>query len=295
MDTQALQAFVEVATCGSFSQAAEQLHLTQPAISKRIANLEQHLGCSLFDRIGRHTSLTESGRALLPRAQRILFSIADAQRALSNLQGTVAGPLVIGTSHHVGLHRLPPVLRQLNQQYPDITLDIRFVDSEQAYDLVQQGVLELGIVTLPPVAPEHLTTLAVWHDPLVILVSHDHPLTGHQRPGLTDLARYPAVLPSPSTFTRRIVEALFHSHQLGFEVAISTNYLETLKMMVSIGLGWSVLPRTMLDDSVACIPIANVDIARELGVVYHPKHSLSNAARALLTLLEHAAQSAPCQ
>lgn len=288
MDTQALQAFVTVATCGSFSQAAEQLHLTQPAISKRIANLEQQLGCSLFDRIGRHTSLTESGRALLPRAQRILFAIADAQRALSNLQGTVAGPLVIGTSHHVGLHRLPPVLRKLNRQFPDITLDIRFVDSEQAFDLVQQGVLELGIVTLPPVAPEHLTTLAIWHDPLVFLVSHDHPLAGHSAPSLTDLSHYPAVLPSASTFTRRIVEALFQRHQLSFDVAISTNYLETLKMMVSIGLGWSVLPRTMTDDSVRCLPVSEVDIARQLGVVYHPRHSLSNAAQALLTLLEQA-------
>ena len=82
MDIPNLQAFIAIAETGSFSEASEHLYLTQPAISKRIAALESELDTSLFDREGRHTQLTEAGRALLPRAQKILLEIEDSRRAL---------------------------------------------------------------------------------------------------------------------------------------------------------------------------------------------------------------------
>ncbi len=110
MDTQSLQAFLAVADCGSFSRAAEQLHLTQPAVSKRIAVLENQTRARLFDRIGRRVSLTEAGRVLLPRARQILVMVDDSRRALGNLDGDVGGELILATSHHIGLHRLPPIL-----------------------------------------------------------------------------------------------------------------------------------------------------------------------------------------
>ena len=118
MDIASLQAFVIVADSGSFSVAADQLHLTQPAISKRIAALETDLNVRLFDRLGRAVRLTEAGAVLLPRARRILSEVEDSRRALRNLAGTVAGSLIIATSHHIGLHRLPPVLRIFTAQYP---------------------------------------------------------------------------------------------------------------------------------------------------------------------------------
>ncbi|MAK74254.1 MAG: LysR family transcriptional regulator, partial [Pseudomonadales bacterium] len=91
MDTANLQAFLAVAETGSFSRAAEQLHLTQPAVSKRIAMLEQQLDARLFDRIGRHVSLTEAGMALKPRAEQVLSLLNDTRRALSNLSSEVSG------------------------------------------------------------------------------------------------------------------------------------------------------------------------------------------------------------
>src|SRR5690606_14764761 len=111
LDTQHLQAFVAVAETGSFSAAGERLHLTQPAISKRIAILEQQLASSLFDRVGRKISLTQAGLSLLPNAKRILQDVADAHRAVTDLRGEVRGQLSIATSHHIGLHRLPLTLR----------------------------------------------------------------------------------------------------------------------------------------------------------------------------------------
>ncbi len=286
MDIAALQAFTTVADTRSFSEAALRLHLTQPAISKRIALLESTLNCQLFDRIGRQIALTEAGQALLPRAKRILLEMEDMRRELSNLSGAVGGVLKIGTSHHIGLHRLPPVLKNFSRLYPDVTLDIQFIDSEMAFDLVMHGELELGIVTLPPEPHPTLHTRAVWNDPLAFMVSVEHPLAAQSKVALQDLANYPAILPSMATFTRRIVEKLFQEKQLQIDVAISTNYLETIKMMTSIGLGWTVLPATMLDAEVRELPIRSVELNRMLGVVFHPGHSLSNAAKAILTLLE---------
>src|SRR2546426_1778475 len=107
MDTQALAAFIAVAESASFSRAGEALHLSQPAVSKRIAALEEQLRSPLFDRVGRRIGLTDAGRALLPYAKRVLQDIEDGRRALSHLSDKVSGRLSIGTSHHIGLHRLP--------------------------------------------------------------------------------------------------------------------------------------------------------------------------------------------
>ena len=285
MDTQALTAFLAVAESGSFSTAAERLFLTQPAVSKRIAQLEQQLGTRLFDRVGRRIRLTEAGEALLPRARQVLLDLEDMSRAISNLTGTVSGTLRIGTSHHIGLHRLPPVLRRFSREYPDVKLDIHFIDSEEAWEAVLHGDLEMGVVTLPPQPDPRLHSQAVWQDPLVFMAAPEHPLARLDRVTLETLTGYSAILPSPVTFTRRIVESLFEEQALTLNISMSTNYLETIHMMVSIGLGWSVLPETMLDDSVVRLNVDTALPVRRLGVVTQPGRSRSNAAGAFLDIL----------
>lgn len=312
MDIAELEAFVGVAETHSFSQAAERLYLTQPAISKRVAALESRLDIQLFNRRGRQIELTQGGKALLPRAQHILQQLEDARRALTALNADVSGTLTLGTSHHIGLHRLPPVLKQYAKAFPRVSLEFQFIDSEQAFDLVVQGQIELGIVTLPPRYHGPLAMEPVWFDPLTVLAAPDHPLArfladsqeldaGNSDPSSSDaktsnargpaalqlsqLANHPAILPGANTFTRRIVEAKFSSAELDVNVAISTNYLETIKMMTSVGLGWTVLPATMVDASVVSLPVTDLSLSRQLGVVYHPSYSLSNAARELLKLL----------
>lgn len=285
MDTAALSAFMEVARTASFSQAAEHLHLTQPAVSKRISVLEESLGVSLFDRVSRQVSLTEAGRALLPRAQQILLDLEDMKRAVGNLSGPVTGTLKIGTSHHIGLHRLPPTLRAFSTQYRQVRLDLRFIDSEAAYEAVLSGDLELGIVTLPPVQDDRLIAREIWEDPLAFVAGSDHPLARQKHVSLADLTRHPAILPSSSTFTRQIASRLFQESGLEMQVSMTTNYLETIKMMASIGLGWSVLPASMADHELVILNIDGITLKRSLGVVYHPRRILSRAAKAMLDLL----------
>ena len=285
MDIAALKAFIAVAENSSFSLAAEQLFLTQPAISKRVSALENELEIRLFDRIGRGVSLTEAGQALLPRARGILLDLEDSVRALSNLSGKVHGTLRFGTSHHIGLHRLPPVLKKFVHNYPEVRLDIRFMDSEEACLAVEHGELELAIVTLPPSPANVLQTEVVWDDPLAIVVARDHPLALKRRPSLRDLASHPAILPATGTYTRQIAEAAFKDVDLHLDIALSTNYLETIHMLVAVGIGWSLLPVTMQDSQTRVLSINALSLSRSLGVVYHRDRTLSNAARALARML----------
>lgn len=281
MDVASLRAFLAVADHGSFSAASEYLYLTQPAISKRIASLESELETNLFDRIGRQTNLTQAGKSLLPRARQILQEIEDSARAIRNLSGQVSGRLSIGTSHHIGLHRLPPVLRAYSRAYPDVELDIHFMDSEEACHAVEHGDLELGIVTLPLQPSAVLMTHIVWPDPLCIIVGKHHPLAQQKRLSLSLLAQHKAVLPARGTFTREIIEQAFSKYQVDVNISLSTNYLETIKMLVSVGLGWSVLPESMLSVDVKSIPAQGLRLKRNLGLVWHNARTLSNAAQAL--------------
>lgn len=286
MDLATLNAFIAIAELGSFSEAAERLHLTQPAVSKRIASLEQQLDVRLFDRLGREVSLTEAGRALLPRAYQILNVLDDTRRALSNLSGQVTGRLTLATSHHIGLHRLPSLLRAFTRAHPQVALDIQFLDSEVAYEEILHGRAELAVITLAPETREPVRAVPVWDDPLDFVAAPEHPLAVNGPICLADVARHPAVFPGGNTFTHHIVQRLFEAQGLTPNIAMSTNYLETIKMMVSIGLAWSVLPRTMLDEQVARLPLPGIQLARQLGYILHTERTLSNAARAFMQLLD---------
>jgi DNA-binding transcriptional LysR family regulator len=292
MDIDTLRAFVAVADEQSFSRAASRLHLTQPAVSKRISALEQDLDSRLFDRVGRRVTLTESGRKLLPRARALLLEISDIRRQILNLSGAVSGRLSMGTSHHIGLHRLPPALRTFSQAHPRVELDIRFMDSEICCSAVLKGELEVGIVTLPLEPPDELRLQVLWVDPLETVVGKTHPLAGAPRIDMPHLLDHRAVLPGPDTFTRELLHNALGTMSDRLTVGMSTNYLETLKMLATAGLGWTLLPRVMLDDSLVPLEIKGLGLQRALGIATHRDRTLSNAARAMVAACEAVASRA---
>jgi len=293
MDIQNLRAFHMVAGCGSFSTAATALHITQPAVSKRVALLEEQVGAVLFDRIGRNVSLTEAGGALLPHAEAILLEIRAGEQSVRDLAGTVSGRLRLATSHHIGLHRLPPVLSRFKAGFPEVEIDIEFMDSEQAYELIAKSRAELAVVTLAPATEASIVTVPVWEDPLDFMAAPDHPLAAEKNLDLATFSAHPAVLPGLNTYTGQIVKRLFDLHQLGLQVSMVTNYLETIRMLASVGLGWTVLPRSMGDDSLISLKVRDTRIERTLGLVYHRRRTLSRAARAFIELLLAAGSAAP--
>lgn len=296
MDTQHLSTFVTIFDTGSFSEAAARLHLTQPAISKRIALLEQQLDKKLFDRFGKNVHLTPAGRLLLPHARQILQSLTDAGRALIDLDGDVSGPLSIATSHHIGLHRLPAVLSEFSRTFPHVHLDLHFLDSEKALLAVEQGEFELGIITLGEHAGEQMAEVPVWQDTLEFVCATTHPLalrslTLNSKVQLSDLCDYQAIAPDSNTHTTRLIQKLFDRRDLTLNISMVTNHLDTIKMMVSIGLGWGVLPRSMIDAKLTILDLKIPPLTRKLGAVFHKKRSQSNAARQFLAVLQNATQA----
>jgi DNA-binding transcriptional LysR family regulator len=295
MDIQHLSAFICVAEHASFSLAADHLNLTQPAISKRIAGLEHELGIALFDRSGRRPRLTHAGSTLLPRARSIARELQLAQQEVRDLADTVSGTLHLATSHHVGLHHLPPVLRSFADRYPNVRLQIAFTDSEKGYEAVQRGEIELAVITLAPQQPAVLEAQILWPDPLCFVVARNHPLvTSALNPGtpalqLCQLSQCANVLPGLDTHTGQIVKRLFDQHNLPLDTLMTTNYLETIKMMVNVGLGWSVLPQTLVDDELLRLPVDTAPLMRQLGYITHRKRPLSNAAKAFVELLQASA------
>ena len=286
MDTQLLESFIAVAETESFSIAAERIHMTQPAVSKRIALLEEKLKCRLFDRIARSVTLTEAGEALLPRATRILREVADTQQAISVLSGDIAGRLRLAISHHIGLHRLPPVLKQFAQNYPSVTMEVDFMDSEKAYEGILQGRFEVAVITLAPQAHPKIESRIIWPDVLAFMVADEHSLLKEPQVTLETLRGYPAILPGPGTYTGRMLRNVFEQHGIPLPTTMTTNYLETIKMMVSISLGWSLLPISMVEPGIRIIELPGLTIERQLGYIHHREKSLSNAGRAFLRLLD---------
>lgn len=286
MDTQQLLAFIAVTETGSFSTAADRLHLTQPAVSKRIALLEEQLETSLFNRIGRHVSLTHTGEALLPRARKVIQEVLDARRAIEDLNGNIRGKLSIATSHHIGLHRLPPYLRRFSQRCPDVKLDLHFLDSEIAYQEILQGRFDLAVITLAQEEDPRIVTKVIWMDELVFVASKNHPLSARESVQFDDLIRYQAIMPDAGTYTTRLIKALFDERNQPLEINMVTNHLDTIKMMIAVGLGWGVLPATMVDGELHILPIQHPPLTRSLGCIHHCYRSLNNAARAFLDELQ---------
>jgi DNA-binding transcriptional LysR family regulator len=284
LETHTLKAFIAVAEHRSFSKAAQELHITQPAMSKRVAQLENQLGAQLFERLRKQVFLTEAGRTLLPRARSILQSMEDALRTVRDLDGQVSGELSIAFSHHIGLHRLPPFLKTYSRLYPDVRLNIDFVDSDKAYDKILNGDIELAVITLSPDTHPDVLSTTLWRDPLAFMCSPDHALHLKNDVSLRELSEMSVILPGSGTHTGRLVAETFAREHLLLHSPMTTNYLETIKMMVSIGLGWSVLPKTM-KDSLEIIHVPDVYMERKLGTIAYKGRKLSNAAETFKALL----------
>lgn len=283
MDIQSLQAFVSVIDNGSFSAAATQLHLTQPAISKRLANLEQQLDCALLDRSHRSLRLTEAGQHLLPYARRVLDELYNARQTLTRLNTDVAGSLSVIASHHIGLHYLPAWLRALKQRHPGIELSLQFMESERALGLLHRLEGELAFVTLNDAMDSAFEILWRWNDPMVFVCGPDHPLAGLESPELGDLEAYECLLPAPETETYRVIRHFFMEADVRLRALSLTNHLENIKAMTAAGLGWSVLPETLLDDSLNLLP-GLPSLSRNLGAVTLRRRQLGRAGEALIDI-----------
>ena len=282
MDTNSIQAFIAVAETMSVTKASKKLFITQPAVSRRIARLEERLGVSLFDRVSKKMFLTLPGQKLLPRCIQIMQDIEFASREASRMGNKVMGHLVVGMSHHVSLYRAPENLKRYQDLYPDVELDLNFLTSEDAIEKVQSGDLELALVTLPAKPITNLEYIAIWRDELYIAIPNT---SEYQNASLQELAQKPVILPHINSTTRKNIDRVFSDLKLNFNHITETSNFEVIGKMIETGLGWSVMPAHMMNINI--VPaFADAFVAtRTQGIVRHSQRQLSLASEALLTLM----------
>ncbi|MDA8083212.1 MAG: LysR family transcriptional regulator [Nitrospiraceae bacterium] len=290
MDFYQLSYFVKVAGTRSISRAAEELLLTQPAVSKQIRALEEELGAKLFDRIGKKVLLTRAGENLYERAGQILRSVRDAETAVRDMSGDCSGELVVGTSDHIGLHRLPDVLKKYISLFPKVDLKLRCHRSETILDMVQTNRVDLGVITLPGVTAGMIRRV-IWRDPMSLVFPKDHPLGQMGAIRLRDAASCSMILPESGTATRIMINAAFARKNLSPNVSMEVAYIETIKVLVKVGLGISILPDRAVDEEVKSgvlirTPLQDAQLSRDLGVLHLKDKFLSRPAIEFLKLLE---------
>ncbi len=289
MDFYQLSYFIKVAETKSISRAAEELFLTQPAVSKQISALEEELGARLFDRIGRKVLLTRAGENLYSRADRILRSVDEAKTAIHDMSSECSGELLIGASDHISLHRLPDVLKAYIAAFPKVDLKLRCHRSETISEMVRNNQVDLGVITLPATA-RGIITKVIWNDPMSLIFPVNHPLAGISKPELKDLVLFGMILPESRTTTRTMIDAAFISKGLTPNVTMEVAYIETIKVLVKVGLGISILPDKAVEHEIKTGTLMRSKIhdavfSRDLGVLYLKDKFLSRPATEFLKLL----------
>ena len=193
MDLRQLEIFVKVAEIGSFSRAAEALHLTQPTVSEHIRTLEDELGVRLLDRLGRGAAVTRAGELLGSYAGRMLALQREARQALDSFQGKMSGGLVMGASTIPGEYVLPPLIGRFKDKYPEIVITLLIGDSQAVVGWVVEGKAELGVVgaRLPHRAGEYRELMP---DEEVVVVPAGHAWYGRTQVTLEELRAEPLLL-----------------------------------------------------------------------------------------------------
>jgi DNA-binding transcriptional LysR family regulator len=290
MDFYQLFYFRKVAETKSISRAAEELMLTQPAVSKRMRALEEELGEKLFDRIGKKVFLTKAGGVLLAHADRILRSVEEAKTAVRDLSEECSGELVIGTSDHISLHRLPGILKTYITAFPKVDLKLRCHRSETILEMVGKNLVDIGVITLPRVSA-NLISRVIWDDPMSLVFPKGHPLAVMKKIRLKDIIRYGMILPEAGTTTRKNIDAAFSKKKLVANVTMEVAYIETIKGLVKVGLGISILPDKAVEQEVKSGQLVKASLqdakfSRDLGVVYLKYKFLSRPAVEFLRFLD---------
>jgi DNA-binding transcriptional LysR family regulator len=290
MDFYQLYYFSKVAGTRSISRAAEELFITQPAVSKQMKALEAELGERLFDRLGKKVFLTRAGEVLFSHAEKILRSVADAKTAVKDMSAECSGELVIGTSDHISIHRLPGVLKSYITTFPKVDLKLRCHRSETILEMVMRNAVDLGVVTLPDV-PQNLAARTIWADPMSLVFPKAHPLERMRAVRLKDMAGYGMILPERDTTTRKAIDLAFSKKRLTPNVAMEVAYIETIKGLVKAGLGISILPDKAVEEEVNAGVLgrarpSDAVFTRNLGVIYLKEKFLSRPALEFLKFLE---------
>jgi DNA-binding transcriptional LysR family regulator len=261
MELRQLAYFVAVAEEGSFTRAAQRMHVAQPGISQQIRRLERDLGEQLFDRTNQSVRLTTAGVAFLPHARAALGATEAGRTALADLRGLVHGELRLGTIPGIPDIDLVGLLARFHDDYPGVTATLREDHPNGLIDDLRRDEYDAIIVGLSePVAPDGLSIDLLSVEPLVLVTSGDHALGSRKRVAMSDLGGDTFItLPRQSALRGHLEDACraagFHA-----KVGLETSDVRLLGALVARGLGITIVPRSVAIDAARHYPLRIIEI-----------------------------------
>ena len=290
MELHQLRCFLAVIDEGGFNRATTRLHITQPALSYQIKQLEDELGASLFHRRPGGVSPTEAGRVLSQHARQVMESVRKAQRAVEELSEGVVGEIRIGTVNSVGIHFLPHVLWGIRERYPLIRPSVLYRGTDAIMEALFAGLIDLALVANPK-SDRRLRVETIVEEKISLVCGRSHPFFGRPVIRPSELKGLQFVSLSGDNPTGHLIRE--HLVRLGVNVepVVSTDNVETVKKMVEVGLGVAFLPDMVTSSDVACDGsargrLARIDVGppltRRIGLVTWKNFELSRAAGAFI-------------
>lgn len=293
MDLRQLEIFSKVAEFGSFSKAAESLHLTQPTVSEHIRTLEDELGVRLLDRLGRGATVTRAGQLLLTYANRMLALQREARQAVDSFQGKMSGDLLVGGSSIPGEYILPALIGRFKEKYPEIAIALLIGDSQAVVDWVVDGRVEVGVVgaRLPQRQVEYRELMP---DEEVVVVPAGHPWHGKKQVTLGELRAEPLLIRERGSGTRAALEAALASADLdlgAFRIVGEMGSTQAIKQAVKAGVGISVMSKRAVEEECRhgllwCLRVKDLKVTRSFHVATHRDRSRSPLAEAFRVFLD---------
>jgi len=286
MDLRQLEMFRAVAEQGTFTRAADRLHVSQSAVSRQVQLLEDELGGVLLRRSARGVTLTEAGELLLRMTHRVEKDVEEALAEISQTHALKRGRLHLGGGMTVCLYILPRLLKRFRRLYSGVDLQVTTGSSEKILELVRAHEVDLGLLTLPIMAKD-FEVVPVMKEEMVVVTAPGHPLSRERTVDAKSLGRFPLILYEAGSNTRKVLDQFFLEEGVSAEVAMETENVEIIKAMVAINLGVTIVPFTPVAKDVragrlAVARLRGRRLLRETGWVFlkaEPRRAVTELLR----------------
>ena len=288
MNMHQLRVFCEVAETGSFSAASEKLHLTQPAVTLQVKNLEEYYQLKFFERTGKKVLLTEEGKVLFDIAGRILDLDRQAEEVIADLKGLSRGSVRIGTSFSFADDYLPSLLEAFHKKYPKIFIQVSTGNTSQVIDDTLLHKNDIAFVAYRP-ANSRLVVREFVSDVLVAIVPNQHKLRERESITLNELNGERLILREPGSSYRGMVDEAFRKKRISPLIVMESASTSAIKKMVESGAGIGILSEHAVQREVErgafkAKPFTEVEMSETFYLIYHKDKYFSRALRAFIDL-----------
>jgi DNA-binding transcriptional LysR family regulator len=290
MNIDQIRAFHKVASTGSFTRAARELFITQPAVSQEIKALEASLGIKLFDRSGKNVRMTAEGEVLLSYALRLLTLHEEMESLFGRSKNLQHGQIKLGSTALMGTYFLPKIIGRFNRKYPGIEIDLQMGNSDQVMHLVLEGMVDLGFSGMT-VNHARLESILIHQEKLIMVASPRHPLST-KKISLDDISETPFIWREKGTQTRKLIEKWFLRQLRGHypRKSIELQNMEAAKRMVEEGYGITVVPEAAVKREISAgwlkpLQVEELNVLNSYYLVSLKTRKLTSAAQAFRKML----------